>query len=171
MENLFSKFLAIMVLFLIFSGYSIAQINSKLFDKLVVAQINNYRIENGIDSLIRSEELDAVAKSESDFQCDFPTGEDDPEFNNKLAEKFGQVVYQSYNVNITDYWDLNKVKIGYDVEEVFAKSVLDKFKSDHREDIILKIATNRSVKGFISVYSQIKNNTFYSTLLIYIENP
>ena len=104
--------------------------------------------------------MDAVAKIESDFQCNFPTSEDDPEFNNKLAEKFGQVVYQSYNVNITDYWDLNKVKIGYDVEEVFAKSVLAKFKSDYREDIILKIATIVVLKDSLVFILKLKTTPF-----------
>ena len=162
--------LSIIVLVLITSVNSVAQINTELYEQMVVTKINKYRIEHGLDTFVDFNMVKTVAKMEWEFQSNFPTGADDPNFVSNMQKVLGMNVYKSYNALITDFWDLKKVVIGNDVEEVFSNEVVNKFVTDKREDVISKTLKDRSENSvsYIGIHSGFKNNMFYSIIVIYV---
>ena len=166
MKNL----LSIIVLVLITSVNSFAQINTELYEQMVITKINKYRIVHNLDTFVDFNMVKTVAKMEWEFQSNFPTGADDPNFTSNMQKVLGMNVYKSYNALITDFWDLKNVVIGNDVEEVFSNEVVKKFVTDKREDVISKTLKDRSENSvsYIGIHSGFKNNTFYSIIVFYV---
>jgi hypothetical protein len=149
---------------------SVAQINTELYERKVLAKLNKYRIDNGLDTFVDYNMVRTVAKMEFDFEAKCSKCGDNPKFNSNMQKVLGVNVYKSYNAKIVDFWDLNNLIIGNDVEEVLSSEVVKKFRTDKREDIIsksLKGVSNNSTY-YIGIYSQVKDNIFYSILILYI---
>ena len=149
---------------------SVAQINTELYERKVLTKLNKYRIDNGLDTFVNYNMVRTVAKIEFDFETTCSKCGDNPKFNSNMQKVLGVNVYKSYNAKIVDFWDLNNLIIGNDVEEVLSSEVVKKFRTDKREDIIsksLKGVSNNSTYN-IGIYSQVKDNIFYSILILYI---
>lgn len=162
--------LSIIALVLITSVNSFAQINTELYEQMVITKINKYRVEHDLDTFVDFNMVKTVAKMEWEYESNFPTGADDPNFTSNMQKVLGMNVYKSYNALITDYWNLKKVVIGNDVEEVFSNEVVKKFVTDKREDVISKTLKDRSDNSvsYIGIHSGFKNNMFYSIIVIYV---
>lgn len=165
------KNILLTVLFVIVSKVSsVAQINTELYEQMLVTKINKYRIEHNLDTFVDFNMVKTVAKMEWEFESNFPTGAEDPNFTSNMQKVLGMNVYKSYNALITDYWDLNNIVIGNDVEDIFSNEVVKKFVTDKREDVISKTLKARSENSvsYIGIHSGVKNNIFYSIIVFYV---
>lgn len=162
--------LLVIVVVLMSSLNSVAQINTELYEEMVITKINKYRIEHNLDTFVDFNMVKTVAKIEWEFQSNFPTGSDDPNFTSNMKKVLGMNVYKSYNALITDYWNLDEMIIGDDVEKVLSSEVVNKFRKDKREDVISKTLKDRSENSvsYIGIHSGVKNNKFYSIIIIYV---
>ena len=144
---------------------SVAQINTELYEEMLITKINKYRFEHNLDTFVDFNMVKTVAKMEWEFESNFPTGAEDPNFTSNMQKVLGMNVYKSYNALVTDYWDLKNIIIGYDVEDVFSNEVVKKFITDKREDVISKSLKDRSENSvsYIGIHSGIKNNMFLFT--------
>lgn len=162
--------LSIIALVLITSVNSFAQINTELYEQMVITKINKYRIEHNLDTFVDFNMVKTVAKMEWEYESNFPTGADDPNFISNMQKVLGMNVYKSYNALITDFWDLKTSVFGYDAEEAFSNEVVKKFISDKREDVISKTLKDRSENSvsYIGIHSGFKNDKFFSIIVIYV---
>jgi hypothetical protein len=164
------KIVSLIVVVLMSVVNSVAQINTELYEEMLITKINKYRFEHNLDTFVDFNMVKTVAKMEWEFQSNFPTGAEDPNFTPNMQKVLGMNVYKSYNALINDYWNLKNVVVGNDVEEVFSNEVVKKFITDKREDVISKSLKDRSENSvsYIGIHSGVKNNTFYSIIVFYV---
>ena len=119
--------LTLIVVLIMSVANSVAQINTELYERKVLAKLNKYRTDNGLDTFVDYNMVRTVAKMEFDFEVKCSNCGDNPKFNSNMQKVLGMNVYKSYNAKIVDFWDLNNLIIGNDVEEVLSSEVVKYF--------------------------------------------
>jgi hypothetical protein len=154
----------------IFFQSSYAQFDSDLYEQQVIQKINVERLKNNLDTLIYNPLVKQCATSECEFQSQFSTGADDPDFCKKLSELVGMDVYSSYNGLITDFWDLNVLQLTEGIEEVLASEVVRKFYTDKRQDVMLKSLKKDypNSTAYIGISTKFYKTQLFSCVVFYI---
>ena len=164
------KGIQITLLISIFFQSSYAQFDSELYEQQVIHKINVERLKNNLDTLVFNPLVKQCASSECEFQSQFSTGADDPDFCKKLSELVGMDVYSSYNGLITDFWDLNVLQLTEGIEEVLASEVVRKFYTDKRQDVMLKSLKKDYPQstGYLGISTIVNNKKLYSCMVFFI---
>ena len=169
------KKLLFLMLLVFVNTVSFSQVNQsnkidlRLLENFIVHKINEYRINNGVDTLIINDTIKSISNIECQYICDNGLIQN-PNTMDNLKNFYGDKIYYSFNSNIVTKWSLSKIDDWDDVENRMAEGYITQYTLDKTESTILvsKKEIDKDFKEYIGVTCKIKDNIIYVSQVIYI---
>lgn len=165
------KKISSIMLFVIISMTNVfSQVNLDKFEDEIVYNINKYRKDNGVDTLVKYDSLKIVAKMECDYISNIGGFVIDPYFINNMESVFGSQVKKSFNSNLVAFWDTKTFDSFHNIESRMAEGYILQVIDDKMTHLILKSykPDNSQYLEYIGVESVIVNNVVYMSVVIFI---
>lgn len=145
------------------------KIDLRLLENSIVHKINEFRLSNGVDSLLTSDTIKLISNIECQYICDNGLVQN-PDIMDNLKNFYGDKVYYSFNSNIVTRWSLKNVTDWDEVERRMAEGYIIQYNLDNTENTILmsKKEIDSNYKEYIAVSCKIKDDMIYVSQVIYI---
>jgi len=145
------------------------KIDLRLLENSIVHKINEYRINNGVDTLLTNDTIKLISNIECQYICDNGLVQN-PDIMDNLKNFYGDKIYYSYNSNIVTRWSLSKITDWGEVEKRMAEGYITQYNLDKTENTILvsKKEIDSNYKEYIGVTCKIKDDMIYVSQVIYI---
>lgn len=134
MKKLISTFL----FSFLFINNVFTQVNLDVFETFVVSEINEYRKQHGVDTLVVSDSLKEVAKMECDYISNFGKSVSNPYFVKNMEKVFGFRVRRSFNSNLVAHWNTKNFDSFNNIERRMAEGYILQVMDDKMTDSLLK---------------------------------
>jgi len=140
-----------------------------LLESLLFDRINEYRIQNGVDILLRNDTITLISKIECDYLCENGLVTN-PNTDKTIERFFGDEFYSSYNSNIVTNWSLSSITNWSDVESRMVDGYMIRYTMDRTENTILisKKYVDPEYRGYLGLTCKVCKGTLYVSQVIYI---
>lgn len=145
------------------------KINLTLLEDMIVNKINNLRINNGVDTLLKNDTIKLVSNMECQYLCENGLI-DNPNSIRYLEHFFGNNVFSSYNSNIVTRWSISNIDDWTDVEKRMADGYMIKYNLDGMQKTLLidKKEVDANYKGYLGITCKVQDDFLYVSQVIYI---
>lgn len=145
------------------------KVNVELLESLLINRINEFRVSNGLDTLIKNDTVKLISEIECQYLCDNGLI-NNPNTDKNFEYFFGDQVYSSYTSNIVTRWTMNNITDWYNIEKRMVDGYMLRYFSDKTESTILvsKKDVDQAYKGYIGLTCKVQNETIYVSQVIYI---